>query len=208
KSFFTHHRLDRGRPLITVLPGSRSGEVRRHLPILGPAVARLRTGLGAACLIVRAESVAEEVLRAAWPADIELPPIIPAPGYDAMAAADLVLSSCGTANLEAALLQAPFVAFYRLSPLTYLFGKPLVRIRRYSIVNILAERMVVPELIQKGFTTETVFAEAQRLLGSEAERAGMREDLRRVAALMKVENPSANAARELSRLIENDRPGD
>jgi len=207
ESFCTHHGLDPGRPLVTILPGSRSGEVRRHLPVLGPAVARLRTDPGATCLLVRAESVAEDVLRAAWPADIEIPPVIPAPGYEAMAAADLVLSSCGTANLEAALLQAPFIAFYRLSPLTYLLGKPLVRIRRYSIVNILAGRMVVPELIQTGFTAETVFAEARRLMGSGSERARMREDLGRIAALMKVENPSANAARELAALIEKDRPG-
>jgi lipid-A-disaccharide synthase len=207
ESFFVEHDLDRRRPLVVLLPGSRTGEVRRHLPVLGPAAARIRTELGASCVIVRAESVAERTIRTAWPGGIELPPVIPAPGYDAMAAADLVLSSCGTANLEAALLGTPFVAFYRISPLTYLLGKPFVRIGRYSIVNILAGRTVVPELIQNGFTPETVFSEARRLLESEAERTRVREELGRIAALMKVENPSANAARELAVLLDEIAPG-
>ena len=123
-----------------------------------------------------------------------------------MAAADLVVSSCGTANLEAALLGTPFIAFYRISPLTYVLGKPLVRIGDYSIVNILAGRTVVPELIQNRFTPETVFAAARRLLESEAERARVREELRRIAAMMKVENPSANAARELAALLDEALP--
>ena len=207
ETFRTRHHLDLRRPLVVLLPGSRTGEVLRHLPILGPAADRLRTELGASCLVVRAESVAAETLRAAWPAGIELPPVLPAPGYDAMAAADLVVSSCGTANLEAALLGTPFIAFYRISPLTYLLGRPFVRIGRYSIVNILAGRTVVPELIQNRFTPETVFSEARRLLESEAERARIREDLGRIAALMKVDNPSGNAARELAALVETARPG-
>jgi len=207
ETFRTRHHLDLRRPLVVLLPGSRTGEVLRHLPVLGPAADRLRTELGASCLVVRAESVAAETLRAAWPAGIELPPVLPAPGYDAMAAADLVVSSCGTANLEAALLGTPFIAFYRISPLTYLLGRPFVRIGRYSIVNILAGRTVVPELIQNRFTPETVFSEARRLLESEAERARIREDLGRIAALMKVDNPSGNAARELAALVETARPG-
>ena len=207
ETFRTRHHLDLRRPLVILLPGSRAGEVLRHLPVLGQAAERLRTELGASCLIVRAESVAAETLRAAWPAGIELPPVLPAPGYDAMAAADLVISSCGTANLEAALLGTPFIAFYRISPLTYLLGRPFVRIGRYSIVNILAGRTVVPELIQNRFTPETVFSEARRLLESEAERARIREDLGRIAALMKVDNPSGNAARELAALVETARPG-
>jgi lipid-A-disaccharide synthase len=207
ETFRTRHHLDLRRPLVVLLPGSRTGEVLRHLPVLGPAADRLRTELGASCLIVRAESVAAETLRAAWPAGIELPPVLPAPGYDAMAAADLVVSSCGTANLEAALLETPFIAFYRVSPLTYLLGRPFVRIGRYSIVNILAGRTVVPELIQNRFTPETVFTEARRLLESDAERARIREDLGRIAALMKVENPSGNAAGELAALVGAAGPG-
>ncbi len=201
EAFFAGHRLDPHRPLVVILPGSRSSELHRHLPVLAPAVARIRTELGASCVVVRAESVTEKELRKAWPVESEPPRVIPAPAYDAMAAADLVLSSCGTANLEAAFLAAPFVAFYRVSPLTYLLGRPLVRIRRYSIVNILAGRPVVPELIQREFTPESLFSAASRLLGSETEREGMRQELRRVANMMKVENPSANAARELADFI-------
>ena len=77
--------------------------------------------------------------------------------YEAIATSDLVLSACGTANLEAALLETPLLAFYRISPLTYFFGRRLAKIDNFSIVNILAGKRIIPELIQRDFTPENIF---------------------------------------------------
>lgn len=193
--------LDPAKPFVAVLPGSREGELARHLPVVVPAVLRLREECGVQAAIVRAESVSEETLARLLPEAGRALPIVRQGAYDAMAAADLVLSACGTANLEAAFLGAPFIAFYRISPLTYGLGKPFVRVKRYSIVNILAGRDVVPELIQSRLTAGRLFAEAKRLLDAPAERDRMRKDLAEVKALMEVRDPSGNAARELAALV-------
>lgn len=193
--------LDPAKPFVAVLPGSREGELSRHLSTIVPAALRLQREAGAQVAIVKAESLSDELLARLLPEAGRTLTIIREGAYDAMAAADLVLAACGTANLEAAFLGTPLVAFYKISPLTYAIGKPFVRVRRYSIVNILAGRDVVPELIQRDLTVDRLFAEAKRLLDSESERARMRKDLAEVKALMEVRDPSGNAARELAALI-------
>jgi lipid-A-disaccharide synthase len=117
-----------------------------------------------------------------------------------MAAADVVLSACGTANLEAALLGAPFVAFYRISRLTYALGRRFVRIGDYSIVNILAGTRIVPELVQKDFTAENVAREALRLLDSAPDRAEMIARFKEIRRSLGDEPASANVTAELSAL--------
>jgi len=193
--------LDPAKPFVAVLPGSREGELARHLSAVVPAILRLRRETGAQVAIVKAECLSDETLARLLPEAGRTLTIIREGAYDAMAAADLVLAACGTANLEAAFLGAPFIAFYKISPLTYAVGKPFVRVRRYSIVNILAGRDVVPELIQGRLTADRLFAEAKRLLDSESERARMRKDLAEVKALMEVRDPSGNAARELAAMV-------
>jgi lipid-A-disaccharide synthase len=193
--------LDPAKPFVAVLPGSREGELARHLSTIVPAALRLQREAGAQVAIVKAESLSDELLARLLPAAGRTLTIIREGAYDAMAAADLVLAACGTANLEAAFLGTPLIAFYKISPLTYAVGKPFIRVRRYSIVNILAGRDVVPELIQGDLTVDRLFAEAKRLLDSESDRARMRKDLAEVKALMEVRDPSGNAARELAALI-------
>ncbi len=193
--------LDPARPLVAVLPGSREGELARHLPVVVPAVLRLMSEAGVQAAIIKAESVSDETLARLMPEAGRGLPIVRDGAYDAMAAADLVLAACGTANLEAAFVGTPLIAFYRISPLTYAVGKPFVRVKRYSIVNILAGRDVVPELIQGRLTADRLFAEAKRLLDSGSERDRMRKDMAEVRALMEVRDPSGNAARELAALV-------
>lgn len=193
--------LDPGRPFVAVLPGSRESELARHLPVVVPAVLRLRREAGVQPAIVKAESVSDETLARLLQSEGRTLPIVREGAYDAMAAADLVLAACGTANLEAAFVGTPLIAFYRISPLTYAVGKPFVRVKRYSIVNILAGRDVVPELIQGRLTAERLYGEAKRLLNAPAERDRMRKDMAEVRALMAVHDPSGNAARELAALI-------
>ena len=72
--------------------------------------------------------------------------------YDALAAADAAIVSSGTATVETALLDVPMVVVYRVTPLTALLAKPLVRTPFFSMVNLIAEKRVVPELIQNDFT--------------------------------------------------------
>ncbi len=198
---FAKYGLDPRRKLITLLPGSREGEVARHMPVLIRAIPLLRQAFGAQFALVPAESLGPAWLDKAYP---DRPPdvhVLTRDGYDAMASADLVLSACGTANLETALLGTPFIAFYRISPLTYTLGRRLVKISHYSIVNILADRPVVPELIQGRLTPENILAESRAILDSPRRQAELKAEFKKLAGILGEKKASVNAAAELKKIL-------
>ena len=180
EAFCRGNGLDAARPIVTLLPGSRSSEMARHLPVLREACALIRQGVPAAQFVLAAapESNAE-ALRRGWPPEFPLR-VVEGQTYDALAAADAAIVSSGTATVEAALLDAPMVVIYRVSALTALLAKPLVRTPFFSMVNLIAGRRVVPELIQKDFTPQRVAQEVLRLLQQEAARAELRRGLAEV----------------------------
>jgi len=100
--------------------------------------------------------------------------------YDALGAADLTIVSSGTATVEAALMDAPMIVVYRLAPLTAAIARLLVRTRTFAMVNLIAGRRVVPELVQKDFTADRLAREAISLLDSPDARADMRRGLAEV----------------------------
>ena len=160
--------------ILAMLPGSRHGEVERHLPALLEAVAQicarhaitpilaLPPGFGVETSIFR------ERIRAA---SIK---VIEGFTWDVLAQAELALAKSGTVTVEAALLGVPMVTFYRVNALSWILGRWLVRAPFLSMVNLVAGRRIVPELIQQEMTPERIAAEAIRLLDNEAERAAMR----------------------------------
>jgi lipid-A-disaccharide synthase len=203
---FAKYGLDPAKRLVVLLPGSRQGELRYHAPVLAETVARLRTGADLQFALVLAESLGRRDLEQAWPGPLDGLTLLEKDGYEAMAAADVILSSCGTATLEAALLGTPVIAFYRISPLTYGAGRRFVRISQYSIVNILAGKPVVPELIQGEFTSGNLAAETLRVLASEDIRQKMRAAFLEVRKNLGERRASENAARELEKFLAPDGP--
>jgi lipid-A-disaccharide synthase len=199
--FLAKHSLPRQGHLIALLPGSRRTEIKNHLPVLLAAARKLRTEIPARFLVVLAESIEPEYLRRYLPRGENGVEVVAEDRYEAIAYADLVLSSCGTANLETALLGTPFIAFYRLSPLTYYPFRRLVRIRSFSIVNILAGGQVVPELIQGNFTCDRLAHEARALLSSAAKRAEMKESFQRIARILGQGEAGQSVARELEEIV-------
>jgi lipid-A-disaccharide synthase len=124
--------------------------------------------------------------------------------WEALAHADVSLLASGTVTVEAALLGAPMVTFYRVSPLTYWAGRPLVNVPHYSMVNLVAGRRVVPEYIQNGCTARALAAEAGRLLTDAEARGRQMEGLREVAASLAAgegpfERSAALIAKEMER---------
>ena len=83
--------------------------------------------------------------------------------YNALAAADAAIICSGTATVEAALLDVPMVVVYKVSKLTALLAKPLIRTKFFGMVNLIAEKEVAPELIQERFTAEAVTREIRTL---------------------------------------------
>jgi lipid-A-disaccharide synthase len=125
--------------------------------------------------------------------------------YNALAAADLAIVSSGTATLETALLGKPMVVVYRVSSLTARLAKPLVKTKFFSMVNLIAGRAVVPELIQDNFTPQRLAAEAESLLfGSPSPNprvSEMKRGLQEVQNLLGPPGAVERAADEIVRLL-------
>ena len=165
EEFAAKHNLDPKQPIITLLPGSRWGEISRHLPTMLEACSELRklTPADYSFVLAVAPGIDSERLRSLIPAASH-PVIVQNEAYDALASADAALVCSGTATVEAALLDAPMVVVYRVTPLTALLAKPLVRTKFFGMVNLIAGRAIVPELIQEDFTAAKAAAELRRLL--------------------------------------------
>ena len=119
---------------------------------------------------------------------------------DVLAAADVVLTASGTATVQAALHGRPMVIVYRLSPMTYAIGRSLVRVKTYGMVNLVAGRRIVPELIQDDFTPEKVAREAVSLLTDTARAETMRRDLAEVRDRLGSPGASQRAAAAILQL--------
>jgi lipid-A-disaccharide synthase len=186
--FCTENGLNVDKPIVTILPGSRRGEIEYHGAILAQGLAQLRLAIPEVQAVVAvAPGVNRTELEACFGSGNEVR-FVTGATYDALAAADLAIVSSGTATVEAALLGKPMIVIYRLSPLSAKLAKPLVRTKFFSMVNLIAGREVVPELIQDDFTPIRVASEAISLLSASKESleklAAMRRGLAEVTRLL------------------------
>jgi lipid-A-disaccharide synthase len=172
RDYAAQFQLDPAKYWITLMPGSRVKEVRMNLPAILEAVAQL--GRDYEYLL----PVAPTLDRAFFENLIGgqkitlVPESLPALWHSR---AGIVAS--GTATVEAAMMRTPFVMVYRVSPLTYLLGKPRVKVSHFAMVNLIAGERVVPELVQHDFTAANVVARIQEILADGAARDRMLEGL-------------------------------
>ena len=179
KLFCQQYGLEPSRTIVTILPGSRAGELAHHLQVLQETVARIYAKKPVQFVVAAAHPRDLEFLHSGWPQGIPVH-IVEGETYNALAAADASIVSSGTATVEAALLNAPMVVVYRVSPLTAALAKPLVRTPFFAMVNLIAERQVVPELVQDDFTPERVAAETLRLVQDPNLQTAMKNGLEEV----------------------------
>lgn len=203
--FRAAHGLGPDQRAVIVMPGSRRSEVSRLLPIFGEALQRIAASVpGLVPVVPVADSVAEAVrtATAAWP----VRPILvegAAEKHDAFAAADAALVKSGTSTLELALAGLPMVVAYRVNPLSAMIARRLIKVKFAALVNLLAGREVVPELLQDRCTPPLLAAALMRLLTDEQEVAAQRMAFRDIAAGLAPDGmaPSAAAAAAVLELI-------
>jgi len=157
--------------VVALLPGSRRGEIQRIAHDLGAAAKLLGKDLPLRFLAPRAPTIDRELLVAAFGADAPIE-IIDGKAREVLAAADAAVVAAGTATLEAALVHVPTVMVYRVSALSWLIYRLILRIPSISLINIIAERPVITELWQQRLTPAAVATEVKRLLAG-ADRAAM-----------------------------------
>jgi lipid-A-disaccharide synthase len=165
EDFRKRYSLDGDVLLVTLLPGSRKSEIRFLLHEMLRAAALLKKEFNIRFFLLKANGIDRDLLLP-YLNESPLPvQVIDQPkGYDLINASDIILTTCGTSNLEIAIIGVPFVAVYRVNKLSYLLGKRFVKINLYSIVNILAGKEVIRELIQHEYTAENIVTEMRRIL--------------------------------------------
>jgi lipid-A-disaccharide synthase len=176
EDFCRQQNLDPSKAIVTILPGSRHAELAQHMPVIREACARVQQQCPAQFVVAAAAHSNPHDLQTGWNPALSLR-IVEGQTYNALAAGDAAIVSSGTATIEAALLDVPMVVVYRVTPLTALLAKPLVRTPFFCMVNLIAERHVVPELIQKDFTPKKVAEEVLRLLSDLRARETLRAGL-------------------------------
>ena len=200
-AFRREYRLDPEAPTVTVLPGSRANELRVILPdLVGAAERIVRAVPSVQFVIARAPNLPDalfEPLAGLARVTSRVPCIVESQTDAALVAADVVLTASGTATIQTAIHERPMVVVYRLSPLTYWMGRRFVRVNAFGMVNLVAEKTIVPEFLQEAFTPEAVAGEAVRFLTDETHAATTRAELRTVREKLGGSGASRRAAEQV-----------
>ncbi len=193
-------------PLLVLMPGSRHSEISRLLPVYRATLDRLRVRLPKLAVAMPlsanvAEAVRNEVVS--WPT----PPILVTDldeKHDAYAAASAAITKSGTSTLELALAGVPMVVAYRVHPLTAALVRRMLTLPHVAMVNVLARREVVPELLQENCTPEKLASAAEALIADPARAAAQREAFRDIVASLAPRGrlPSEAAAAEILALLD------
>lgn len=163
-AFLRRLNLDPTRPVIALLPGSRTNELHRIGPVIAEAIPQvLRAVPAAQFVIARAPNLDDGLFEPFGLNGVSLR-IVDNQTDDVLNACDAVVTASGTATVQTALHGKPMVVLYKLSPMTYRLGKPLALVDMYAMVNLIAGRRVVVELIQDACTADAVAKETVRLL--------------------------------------------
>ncbi|MEE8449244.1 MAG: lipid-A-disaccharide synthase, partial [Thermodesulfobacteriota bacterium] len=187
--------LDPKEKIIGLLPGSRLAEVRRILPKMLQAASLLKDKLNRVQFLLplaaNLDGRTVDEFISQGPVSVK---VVKGPAHKAVALSDLVIVTSGTATLEAALLARPMVVVYEVSPLSYALGVKFVKLKEYSLANLVLGKRVVPELIQRRFTPENTFNEAYRILTEPGRYQGTMAELKRVRAILGEAQPSKRVA--------------
>jgi lipid-A-disaccharide synthase len=194
-------KLDPAKQWITLMPGSRIKEVRMNLPTILESAALL--GDRYEFLLPVAPTLDREFLLSLVGSQkiraqkiTLVPEALPALWHSR---AGIVAS--GTATVEAAMMSLPFVMVYRVSLITYMMGKPRVKVPRFAMVNLIAEKEVVPELVQQDFTAANVVARLKEILPDGPARGRMLEGLAGVKAKLRGPVGSGHPAERAAEII-------
>ena len=175
KDLAEQYSLDSAKPWITLMPGSRPKEIKMNLPAMLDAASRL--GDKYEFLLPVAPTLTQDFLQSII-ASSHITPVVEA--HSALVHSRAAVVASGTATVEAAMMGTPLVMVYRVSPITFTLGRPLVRLKHFAMVNLIAGEEIVPELVQSKFTAENIVAQLQPLLDDGPRRQKMLAGLAQV----------------------------
>ena len=204
--FRARHGISPGRTVLCALPGSRVGELRRHLPVFGATIQALAGRFPDLRVFVPTppqHGAAVRAVAGSW----AVPATVvegTAEKYAAFAASDAALAASGTATLELALAGVPMVVCYRADRLTAAIARRVLRVPHIAMPNIIAGHRAAPEFVQRDCTAERLAPALERLLRDDAFRRDQMRSFRQVASRLGRGGPppSTRAAAAVLRLID------
>ncbi|HTI85190.1 MAG TPA: lipid-A-disaccharide synthase [Alphaproteobacteria bacterium] len=196
-AFRRRHAIPEGARVLAMLPGSRRGEIGRHLPIFRDTVAMLARRLPGLHLVVPTVPTVDAEVRAAV-AGFGVPATVVGADekYDAFAAADVALAASGTVVLELAAAGLPMVVTYRVTALSAFIARRMVKVSQVSLVNLVLGRPAVSELIQEQCRPDLLSTAVAELFDNEGARTRQKADLAETVRALTPEHgrPSERAA--------------
>ena len=201
EAFAKQFGIDPSKPWISLLPGSRSKELALNLPVMVESAQQL--GSNYEYLIPVASTLSCENVSEFLPQSGGRQFRLVDDARTALLHSRAAVVASGTATVEATLIGTPFIVVYRVSRLSYAIGRRLVKVKNFGMVNLIAGREIVPELIQSNFTPETVVRELHRLIPDGEPRTAMIRNLRQTADLLRqtAGNPGQTAIQRAAKTI-------
>jgi lipid-A-disaccharide synthase len=185
--------IDPSKKILALIPGSRRQEIKNLFSVMARSAGVLAQSENIEVVVGVAPNLRRELFDRYLPPNVSLHYMENAT-HEVMKYADLAIVTSGTATLETACFETPMIVVYKTSWLTYGIARLLVRVRNIGLVNIVAGKKIVPELIQQDVTVHKIVAAAEGLLDNEAAREAMRKDLSLVKGLLGTKGASANVA--------------
>jgi lipid-A-disaccharide synthase len=205
KGFRTHHKIPVKAPILTLLPGSRRSEISRLLPVFQETVVRLRNTIPNLHIVIPTLPHLEKQIQQS----LTIPATIlttQEEKFDAYQESRAALAASGTVSLELAVAGVPMVIAYKINPITHSIIRRLVRVEYACLVNLLLNRAIIPERLQKACTPTQLAAALDGLLKKESEgRANMIEQMgeavKKLTPPLPHLTPSDCAASQICRML-------
>ena len=209
--FKKRYNIDHDAAVIGIMPGSRRQEIKKLLPLFLQTAVMLNSKMKKCVFLLPLASTLSEgeikmhCGRVDSLLDIR---IIKDERYGAMAACDAAMAASGTLTMELAILKVPMVVCYRVSLVSYLLAKPFIKVKYASLVNLVAEKEVVPELLQYKATPENIYKEILPLLLNHDAAEAMQDKLAKICKQLGEPGASKRVARLVRELITAGSPHD
>jgi lipid-A-disaccharide synthase len=204
KEFLKQHDIDPSSIIVGLMPGSRKTEISRLLPLFLQVAAKLSSAIkNTVFLLPLAPTLTIKDLEKSGlqESNVDLR-IISENHYDMMAACNAAMAASGSLTLELAILKVPLVVSYKVATLSYLVGKHFIKVQFVSLVNLIAGREVVRELLQNEATPENIFQEMLRLLKNREAQRNMKQQLAEVTGQLGEPGASKRTAKLALEMIE------
>lgn len=200
ETFRTRHQLHSEKPIIALLPGSRSHELHQLLPLMAQAAQNF-DGNGQYQWVVGKSATLPINIFQALLRDFPFIKIVEHDTHHLQKFAWLALVASGTATLETAYLGTPMIVLYKVSPLTYWIGRLLVNIPNIALVNIVLQRRIVPELLQKEVTASRIEQEVRKYTVEPQYYQKVAAELQKVPSILGEAGAAARAADEIVKFL-------